>query len=156
MAQMSPDIPAPVMTTMESVIDASISSERVMALLSVFFAACALLVTGIGLYGTLAYATARRTSEIGIRMALGARRAQVVRMVFRENSIVAVVGSAVGLVAAALGSRALASFLYSTSATDPWVMVAAVAAVVVIASAASLLPALRAARIEPMAAIRHE
>jgi predicted permease len=155
-AQMAPDIPAPVMTTMESVIDASISSERVMALLSVFFAACALLVTGIGLYGTLAYATARRTSEIGIRMALGARRSQVMRMVFRENSIVAVVGSAVGLAAAALGSRALASFLYSTSARDPWVMVAAVAAVVVIASAASLLPALRAARIEPMAAIRHE
>jgi predicted permease len=155
-AQKAPDIPAPVMRTMESVIDASISSERVMALLSVFFAACALLVTGIGLYGTLAYATARRTSEIGIRMALGARRAQVVRMVFRENSIVAVVGSAVGLVAAALASRALASFLYSTSARDPWVMVVAVAAVVVIASAASLLPALRAARIEPMAAIRHE
>jgi len=155
-AQMAPDIPAPVMRTMESVIDASISSERVMALLSVFFAGCALLVTGIGLYGTLAYATARRTSEIGIRMALGARRAQVVRMVFRENSIVAVAGSALGLVAAVLASRALASFLYSTSARDPWVMVVAVAAVVVIASAASLLPALRAARIEPMAAIRHE
>ncbi len=127
-----------------------------MALLSVFFAACALLVTGIGLYGTLAYATARRTSEIGIRMALGARRAQVVRMVFRENSVIAVVGSAVGLVAAVLASKALASFLYSTSSRDPWVMVGSVAAVVLIASAASLLPALKAARIEPMDAIRHE
>lgn len=146
----------PVMTTMDSVVDASISSERVMALLSVFFAACALLVTGIGLYGTLAYATARRTSEIGIRMALGARRAQVVSMVFRENSLIAVVGASVGLVGAALASRALASFLYSTSARDPWVMVVSVAAVVAIASAASLIPALRAARIEPMSAIRHE
>ena len=125
-------------------------------MLAVFFAACALLVTGIGLYGTLAYATARRTSEIGIRMALGARRAQVVRMVFRENSMVAMVGSAAGLIAALLVSKALASFLYGTSARDPWVMVGAVAAVVLIASAASLIPALRAARIEPMAAIRHE
>ena len=156
MARLAPDVPVPVMTTMDSVVDASISSERVMALLSVFFAACALLVTGIGLYGTLAYATARRTSEIGIRMALGARRAQVVSMVFRENSLIAVVGASVGLVGAALASRALASFLYSTSARDPWVMVVSVAAVVAIASAASLIPALRAARIEPMSAIRHE
>jgi ABC-type antimicrobial peptide transport system permease subunit len=149
-------MPAPVMTMMDRVLDESISAERVMAMLSLFFAACALLVTGIGLYGTLAYATARRTSEIGIRMALGAQRGQVVGLVFRENSWVAVVGSAVGLVAALMASRALASFLYSTSARDPWVMVFAVAAVVVIASAASLIPALRAARIEPMTAIRHE
>jgi predicted permease len=155
-ARLAPDIPAPVVTTMDAVLDDSISSERVMAVLSVFFAACSLLVTGIGLYGTLAYATARRTSEIGIRMALGARRAQVVRMVFRENSVIAVVGSAVGLIAALLASKALASFLYSTSSRDPWVMVVSVAAVVLIASAASLLPALRAARIEPMDAIRHE
>jgi predicted permease len=155
-ARLAPDIPAPVMTTMDRVFDESISSERVMALLSVFFAVCALLVTGIGLYGTLAYATARRTSEIGIRMALGARRAQVVRMVFRENSMIAVAGSVVGLIAAGVASRALASFLYSTSARDPWVMVMAVVAMVAIASAASLIPALRAARIEPMSAIRHE
>src|SRR6202042_3221391 len=104
-ARLGPDIPAPVMTTMDSVLDASISSERVMAVLSVFFAACALLVTGIGLYGTLAYATAKRTSEIGIRMALGAQRAQVVKMVFCENSLVAVAGSVVGLIAALLASR---------------------------------------------------
>jgi predicted permease len=154
--RLAPDIPSPVMTTMDRVLDESISSERVMALLSMFFAGCALLVTGIGLYGTLAYATARRTSEIGIRMALGARRAQVMRMVFRENSATAVAGSIAGLIAAVLSSRALASFLYGTSARDPWVMVWAVAAVALIASAASLIPALRAARIEPMSAIRHE
>jgi ABC-type antimicrobial peptide transport system permease subunit len=77
-------------------------------------------------------------------------------MVFCENSLVAVAGSVVGLIAAVLASRALASFLYSTSTRDPSVMVMAVAAVVVITSAASLIPALRAARIEPMAAIRHE
>jgi predicted permease len=155
-AQMAPDIPAPVMTTMSNELDASISSERMMAMLSVFFAACALLVTGIGLYGTLAYATARRTSEIGIRMALGAQRAQVVTMVFRENAWIAAGGSIAGLAAALLASRALAGFLYGTSVRDPWVMLASVVALALVACAASLLPAIRASRIEPMRALRSE
>jgi predicted permease len=154
--QMAPDIPAPVMTTMSSELDASISSERMMAMLSVFFAGCALLVTAIGLYGTLAYATARRTSEIGIRMALGAQRVQVVGLVFRENARIAAGGSLAGLVAALLAARALASFLYGTSAHDPWVMMASVLALGTVASAASLIPAIRAARIEPITAIRCE
>ena len=86
-----------------------------MALLSLFFAGCALLITAIGLYGTLAYATARRTSEIGIRMALGAQRGQVVTLIFKENARVAIVGCIAGLVAAILASRVLASFLYEIS-----------------------------------------
>jgi len=155
-ARMAPDIPAPVMTSMSSTLDASISSERMMAMLSVFFAGCALLVTAIGLYGTLAYATARRTSEIGIRMALGAQRLQVVSLVFRENAWIAVCGCVAGLGAAWMASKALASFLYGTSTHDPWVMVGSVAALVTIASAASLLPAIRAARIDPMEALRTE
>jgi ABC-type antimicrobial peptide transport system permease subunit len=137
-------------------VDDSLSAERLMALLSVFFAACALLVTAIGLYGTLAYATARRTSEIGIRMALGARRAQVVGLVCGQNATVALTGTVAGLIAALLASRALASFLYGTSVRDPLVLGGAVVALALIASAASLLPALRAARIDPMAAIRCE
>ena len=141
---------------MDEVLNNSMNTERMMALLAVFFAGCALLVTAIGLYGTLAYATARRTSEIGIRMALGAQRRRVVAMVFGENALVAAAGSGAGLVAALFASRALASFLYGTSPRDPWVLVGSVAALIVIASAASLLPALRAARIEPMAAIRYE
>jgi predicted permease len=155
-AKMAPDIPAPVMTTMSSQLDASISSERMMAMLAVFFAVCALLVTAIGLYGTLAYATARRTSEIGIRMALGARRAQVVGMVFRENAWVAAGGSAAGLVIAVLASRVLATFLYGTSVRDPWIMFESVAVLAVIASAASLVPAMRAARVDPIVALRSE
>jgi ABC-type antimicrobial peptide transport system permease subunit len=141
---------------MDEVLNNSIGAERMMALLALYFAACALLVTGIGLYGTLAYTTARRTSEIGIRMALGAQRSRVVAMIFRQNAIVAAVGSSVGLVAAVLASRALASFLYETSPRDPWVLVGSVAALTAIASATSLLPALRAARIEPISAIRCE
>jgi predicted permease len=134
----------------------SLSAERMMALLSIFFAACALVVTAVGLYGTLAYTTARRTSEIGIRMALGAQRTQVAGLIFRQNTAVAVGGTAAGLIAALLASRALASFLYGTSVRDPWIFAGSIALLAVIASAASLLPALRAARIEPIAAIRCE
>jgi predicted permease len=154
--QLAPDIPSPVMTTMNNVLDDSISAERTMAFLALFFAGCALLVTAIGLYGTLAYATARRTSEIGIRMALGAKRSRVMGMIFRENLLVVVFGAGAGLAAALLASRALASFLYGTSPRDPWVLAGSIGALSVIASAASLLPALRAARIEPMVAIRCE
>lgn len=155
-AQLAPEIPAPVMTTMDSIVEGSLSTERVMALLSGFFAGCALLVTGIGLYGTLAYNTARRTSEIGIRMALGAQRAGVVALVFRANTFIAAVGAGAGLIVAILASRALASFLYETSPHDPWVMAASIFSLSLIASAASLLPALRASRIEPITAIRCE
>jgi ABC-type antimicrobial peptide transport system permease subunit len=144
------------MTSADDVMNRSVSAERMMALLAVFFAACALLVTAIGLYGTLAYATARRTSEIGIRMALGARRAGVVAMVFRENVLIAAAGTGAGLIAAVVASRALASFLYETSPRDPSVLVGSVVALAFIASAASILPALRAARIDPMRALRNE
>jgi predicted permease len=154
--RLAPTIPAPAITTMDSVINDSISSQRMMALLSLFFAGCALLITAIGLYGTLAYATARRTSEIGIRMALGAQRVQVVSLIFRENARVAIVGCVAGLVAAILASRALASFLYEISPHDPWVLVASAAILLVIASCASLLPAFQAARIDPIVAIRCE
>ena len=122
------------MTSMMTTVDDSLSAERMMALLSVFFAVCALLVTGIGLYGTLAYATARRTSEIGIRMALGARRAQVVGLVCSQNALVALAGTGAGLIAALLASKALASFLYGTGARDPWVLAGAVMALAAIAS----------------------
>ena len=155
-SQMAPSIPAPVMTSMESIVDESLGSERLMAMLSVFFAMCALVVTAIGLYGTLAYATARRTSEIGIRMALGARRAQVAQMVFGQNLWVVLGGTVFGLAAALVAARALTSFLYLTSARDPWVIAVSILSLAVIACAASLLPALRAARIEPMTAMRCE
>ena len=154
--RLAPTIPAPAITTMDSIINDSISSQRMMALLSLFFAGCALLITAIGLYGTLAYATARRTSEIGIRMALGAQRVQVVSLIFKENARVAIVGCVAGLVAAILASRVLASFLYEVSPHDPWVLVASAAVLLGIASCASLLPAFRAARIDPIVAIRCE
>jgi predicted permease len=155
-AQMAPSVPTPEMTPMQRTIDDSLGAERMMTMLAVFFAVCALVVTAIGLYGTLAYATSRRTSEIGIRMALGAQRAQVARMVFGQNLWVVMGGTVAGLAIALAGTRALASFLFLTSARDPWVIATSIFALAVTACAASLLPALRAAQIEPMAAIRCE
>lgn len=155
-ARMAPDIPAPVLFTMSSDLNASLSSERIMSFLAIFFAACALIVTGIGLYGTLAYATARRTKEIGIRIALGARRLQVIGMIFRENALIAISGSILGLILALLTARFLASFLYETSARDPWVLLASVTLLVLIASAASVVPSIRAARLDPTQALRTE
>ena len=155
-AQLAPDIPAPVVKYMSDIVKESIATERVMAMLSVFFAGCALLVAAIGLYGTLSYSTARRTSEIGVRMALGARRSNVVALVFRENVMTALFGAAAGLAIAIAASRLLESFLYNTSAHDPWILFLSVSALAAVASAASLLPAIRAARIEPITAIRYE
>jgi predicted permease len=155
-ARLAPTIPAPIVTPVSEVVDNSMVAERMMALLTAFFAACALLVTAIGLYGTLAYSTSRRTSEIGIRMALGAQRAGVVALVFRENAVVAIAGCGAGLIGAFLASRTLASFLYETSPRDPWILIGSVAALATIASAASLIPAIRAARTEPITAIRCE
>jgi predicted permease len=155
-SRLAPMIPAPVMRPMDDLVNNSVGAERMMAVLGVFFAACALLVTAIGLYGTLAYATARRTSEIGIRMALGAQRSRVMAMIFRENIVVAIIGCGAGVVAAVMLSKVLASFLYETSPRDPWVFTASVMALTAIACGASLLPALRAALIEPITAIRYE
>lgn len=155
-ARMSPDIPAPVMTSMSGTLENSISAERMMAMLSVFFAACALIITAIGLYGTLAYSTARRTSEIGIRIALGAQRLQVVLLVLRENAWSALGGIFAGLGAAFLVSSVLASLLYGTSTRDPWVYIGSALMLTTIASAASLLPAVRAANLDPLQALRTE
>jgi predicted permease len=155
-SQLAPDIPAPSVAYLSDTVKESIATDRVMASLSIFFAACALLVAAIGLYGTLSYSTARRTSEIGVRMALGAPRSSVVALVFRVNAVVALLGAGVGLAVALAASRLLQSFLYNTSAHDPWILLVSVSALALVAGAASLLPALRAARIEPIAAIRYE
>ncbi|GGH02162.1 ABC transporter permease [Silvibacterium dinghuense] len=156
--RVAPDIPAPTLTSLYQVVDNALATERVMVLLALYFAAVALMVTGIGLYGTLAYATARRTSEIGIRIALGAQRERVVALVFRENAILALSGVVAGLVLALFAARTLThlNFLFATTAHDPLVLALAVLALAIVATAASLVPAMRASRIDPIRAIRCE
>jgi predicted permease len=155
-ARLSPLMPTPILTPMNTEIDRSIASERMLAWISVFFAVCALLVTGIGLYGTLAYTTARRTNEIGIRMALGAQRAQVVRLVVWENLLICLIGAVGGLIAALFAARLLATLLFGISAHNPWVLFGACLLLLLAGGLASLLPAIHAAHIDPNAAMRTE
>jgi FtsX-like permease family/MacB-like periplasmic core domain len=151
-----PGVPPPVAITMDQTIAESLASERMMATLAVFFAAVALLITGIGLYGTLAYATERRTGEIGIRFALGAQQADVMSMICGENLSIALGGCLAGLAASIAASRVIASFLYSTTPRNPVILGASAFLLISIAAAASLIPAIRASRIDPIAAIHYE
>jgi ABC-type antimicrobial peptide transport system permease subunit len=120
------------------------------------FAVVAALLASIGVYGVLAYTVAERRQEIGIRMALGATRASIVRQFLTQGVWLAVIGLVAG-VAAALGvSRWIGSLLFQVEASDPWTMAAAGAAVVVAVGLASYVPARRAARVDPLVALRAE
>ena len=120
------------------------------------FAVLALLLSCIGIYGVVSYVVTQRTSEIGIRMALGARPAQIMAMVLRQGAKLAVAGVAIGLCIAAALAPSLGGLIYGVSAIDPVTFVAVPAAVIVIALGAMLLPARRAMRVDPMVALRHE
>jgi putative ABC transport system permease protein len=137
-------------------IDESLSRERLLATLSGFFGTLALALAVIGLYGVLSYKVARRRNEIAIRMALGAKRSSVLCMILREVGSLVGVGLAVGLAAAASGTRLLASFLYRLQPNDPRTVAAACLILAGAAFAASFLPAWRAAKLAPMAALREE
>lgn len=151
-----PEIPFAVAFTMQDTLDESLASERILTLLAVFFGVIALVITAIGLYGTLAYTTERRTGEIGIRLALGARSWNIMSLVCGENGIVALCGCVVGLVASATASRVVSSFLFGVTPRDPLVFGVAVLALLCVALTASLVPAWKAIRIDPVTAIRHE
>lgn len=151
-----PDIPPPAALSMEQTIADALATERMMASLALFFGVLALLITAIGLYGTLTYATARRTGEIGIRLALGARPRDIISLIYSENGAIALIGCAIGVAGSLAASKLIASFLYGVSARSPLVFAASAVVLCCVATAASLVPAMRAARIDPVAAIRHE
>jgi ABC-type antimicrobial peptide transport system permease subunit len=132
------------------------SQERMIAWLTGTFSALALLLAAIGLYGTVAFAVSRRTSEIGLRMALGASRYAVLRMVLVEALLLVGTGLVVGIPLAMAAARALKTALFGIEATDPVSYLSAVALLVGIALMASALPARRASRIDPMVALRVE
>jgi predicted permease len=136
--------------------EASISQERLFATLTAGFGILALILACIGIYGIMAYNVARRTSEIGVRMALGARTRQVLWMVLRESSLLAVFGIVIGLAAAFGLTRFIRAMLYGLQPTDPATLVPAALLLLAIAIAAGYGPARRASRVDPMQALRHE
>jgi predicted permease len=154
--EMAPDVPLGMTYTMQQQVDSSVGLERLMASLSVFFGTLALLLTAIGLYGILAYTVARRTGEIGIRMALGARRGHVIWLVVRGAMSYVLAGIVIGAVVALAASHVVASLLYGVRPNDPGNLVAAVFVLLFVAALAALFPSLRASRVDPAVSLRQE
>jgi predicted permease len=140
----------------QQTISDSLMRERLLAVLSGFFGALAALLASIGLYGVLAYQTVRRRSEIGIRLALGATRRQIIQLVLKEASLLVLLGLVIGLFGSLAGAQAAASLLFGISARDPLQLGAAATALMIAAALGSLLPARRASRLDPMNTLRDE
>jgi len=142
--------------TMTEVVARATASPRFYLMLLGSFAAAALALAAVGIYGVMSYAVARRTNEIGIRMALGARPADVVRLVMREAVEVAALGGATGLVIALLVTRLMGALLYGVAATDAVTFASVCAVLTTVALLATYLPARRAVRVDPLKALRAE
>lgn len=155
-ASFSPDLALLQPMTQRAQFDEGISQQRLVARLSIFFGALAVLLVATGLYGTLAYRVNRRTSELGIRMAVGAQRSELLWMILRESLIICAIGIAIGLPLAIVCARALASLLYGLAPYDPLIVGLACAGIAAISVAAAFLPARRAASVDPLVALRYE
>jgi predicted permease len=153
---LDPAVPPIMIQTQQEVINRALFAERTLAALSGAFGLLALALASVGLFGTMSYAVARRTGEIGVRMALGAPRPAVLRMVLRETMAIAAAGVAVGLPLAWLGSRLMAGLLFGLSPHDPGTIGGAVSVVLAVTLASGALPAIRASRVDPMTALREE
>jgi predicted permease len=154
--QLDPNLPVSEIKTFADQIDESISRERMIALLSSFFGLFALLLAGLGLYGVMAYAVARRTREIGIRMALGAQAGNVLWLVLRETLLLVSIGIAIGLPTALAATRLTKGMLFGLAATDPLTIALATLVMIAIAAMAGYLPARRAMQVDPMVVLRQE
>jgi predicted permease len=137
-------------------IDRSLARERLMTRILIWFAALAVLLAAVGLYGVLGYFVTRRTHEIGIRLALGATRGTVLWAVIRESWMLVGIGIAIGLPAAIGATRLLSTFLFGVTPTDPWVLGGVCAGLFVVAVIAASQPAWRAVRVDPLTALRYE
>jgi predicted permease len=152
----SASLPPIEIRAMGGLVDATLQTDRFIEQLSSVFGFLAILLASIGLYGVMAYNVARRTREIGIRMALGAEPASVRWQVLRETLVLVCIGIAIGVPAALAGTRLVRSMLFGLGFADPIVIVAAAALLALVAALAGFLPARRAARVDPMVALRYE
>jgi putative ABC transport system permease protein len=155
-AEIDPEMALADVRPLEEVVSATIATPRVTTSLFAVFALAALALAAIGLYGVLSYSVGLRVREIGIRMALGARRSDVLRRIVGQGVLLIGIGTALGLGVAFLLSRLLASLLFGTSPTDPELFLVALLALVAVAVLACYLPARRAARVDPIVVLRYE
>lgn len=149
-----PELPISNIATLQEIVDQALAPARFAMLLLVLFAGLALILASVGVYGVISYSVAQRTHEIGIRMAMGADRGDVLRMVLRQSLVIALIGVAVGLACAAGLTRFLAGQLYGVSATDPVIFLAVAALLTAVAAVASWVPARRATGVDPLMAMR--
>jgi putative ABC transport system permease protein len=151
-----PEAPVYGVQTMEERVASSVSQPRFETVILAFFAGAALFLAAIGIFGVVAHSTARRTQEIGIRMALGADRARVVRYILSDGLRPVAVGAAIGLVSALAMGRVLSSVLFHVTPRDPQIVTLSMATLLAVAIAACFIPARKASRIDPMNALRSE
>jgi len=150
------NLPIPKIQTMEQVLSERVALRRWIMLLLGLFALVALILATVGIYGVMSYAVTQRTHEIGIRMALGARGADVLRMVVWRGMSLTLVGVAAGLAAALALTRVLKNLLFEVSTTDPGTFTLIALLLVSVAMIASYIPARRATKVDPLQALRHE
>ncbi|MGB7218788.1 MAG: ABC transporter permease [Vicinamibacterales bacterium] len=155
-ASMNPNLPITAAQTLEDVAALGLAPQRIAASVSGSLGSVGLLLAAIGIYGVTAYAVTRRTREIGVRLALGASRADIVRMVLRQGMSLAAVGSVIGLLLAAGASRLLVALLFGVPPLDPVTFLGAAVLLAAVGLAACYLPARRATRIDPIEALRYE
>jgi ABC-type antimicrobial peptide transport system permease subunit len=151
-----PNLPVENIRTMPQQVRENVFLDRMIGVLSTAFALLATLLAAVGLYGVLAYTIAQRTREIGLRMALGAAPGRVRRMVLRQVGLMTVVGGTIGLMGAVWLGRLAESLLYELKGSDPFVLTASAVTLVFVAMGSGLVPAHRAARVDPMQALRYE
>jgi len=154
MRDLDRDVPVYSVMTMRERVDASVGAQRFYASLIAIFAAVALVLAAVGLYGVIAYAVSQRTHELGVRVALGATTDRIARMVIGEGLALTVTGVGIGIAAALVFGHVMASLLFGVSARDPLTLTAVVVALGVVSTLASWLPARRAARVDPLVAMR--
>jgi len=155
-ASVDRELPLALLQTLESSVDSSISQPKFSMVMLTIFAGIALALAAVGIYGVISYSVAQRTREIGVRLALGAQRADVVRMVVGQGMALSVVGVVAGGLAAAASGQVMAKHLFGVKSSDPTVFVGVAATLLVVAFIASAVPALRATRIDPVDAMRGE
>jgi putative ABC transport system permease protein len=155
-AEIDKDQPVAAVATMEQLVESTLESRRLNTLLLGLFAGLAVTLAAVGVFGVASYAVARRTKEIGIRMALGATPASVLVMVARETLVLAIVGAAIGLGGTLATSRLLARFLYGVRPAEPAIMAGVAMALVAVVVGSGLVPARRAMRVDPVVALREE